>query len=58
MVLFFICGVIAGAVVTRLYITYKNDNPLEAKISKLERIISELKEDNRLLEELNRKLRK
>ena len=39
MVLFFICGVIAGAVVTRLYITYKNDNPLEAKISKLERII-------------------
>ena len=58
MVLFFICGVIAGAVVTRLYITYKNDNSLEAKVSKLERIISELKEDNRLLEESNRELRK
>ena len=29
MVLFFICGVIAGAVVTRLYITYKNDNSKE-----------------------------
>ena len=57
MVLFFICGVVAGAVMVRLYITYKNDNPLEAKVLKLERIISDLKEDNRLLEELNRELR-
>ena len=39
MVLFFICGVVAGAVMVRLYITYKNDNPLEAKVLKLERII-------------------